>query len=136
MQLVSQFNVFPFEDQARLLETKGVPPGCKHEYGEWFEWTTIDPERQQRWGRHCNKCPKWQCLCLEDIKPSFSYTISKVERGVLLRLTYNVTGEVKEFFQAGMRSCCPMEMHMRNMTNDLMLSWFVKQQKKPKKGKK
>lgn len=132
MHKVSQFNIFPFEDQAYLHETKGVPADCRHVYGAPLEWTSLDGNK--RWGHHCNKCPKWLCFSEAELYPKFKYQIKVLEHGLLLTLTYIVTGETRDFYMAGLKKPCPIEMHMRNMTDDLMLAWFVKfkREKKPK----
>jgi hypothetical protein len=134
MQRISQFNTFPFEDHVRFFETKGCKPGCKHEWNEWTSWTSTGPEGWKRYGRHCKKCPKWECLAEADVNPKFKYKIHIVNCGVVLVLTYNVTGESKDFYIAG-ASPCNIELHMRNMTDSLMESWFVKPVRKKKKAK-
>lgn len=137
MKLISQFNTFPGEDHIRFFPTAGVREDCQHVFSEWLSWKAINPEFKTRYGRHCTKCGKWDCLSYKDTHPLFSYKIRRDDRGgVSMTLTYNVNGKQKEFWIKHMDSPCRLELHMRNMTDDVILYQWFEKYKPPKDAKK
>ena len=72
-------------------------------------------------------------------KHLFTYRVFDVDGGMCIELVQLETGAVMPFFLAGHTVETNGERissHMNSLTDDLMMSWFEKRGKKPKKEKK